>query len=127
MLGIPSPDFQFFTLGRGRSVHLGDVALDVCRWPTDPIGTFFLTLTNVVIGSRVHVERQGDGMAVYDAVAAASDVTITLNAYAPGNVNNALRIKIRKGTGSPTYRPFETLVTAVVGAQSIYIGQIADE
>ena len=44
-----------------------------------------------------------------------------------GSNYNDLRIKVRKGSGSPTYKPFETLATAIVGAQSIFIGQIADE
>ena len=64
---------------------------------------------------------------MHDSVADATTETISLSAYASGNANNALRIKVRKGTGSPTYKPFETLATAIVGAQSIYIGQIADE
>jgi hypothetical protein len=94
---------------------------------SDPIGVFTLTLTNVVIGSRIHIETQGDGTTLHDSVADATDETITLSAYASGSPYNALRIKVRKGTGSPTYKPFETLATAIVGAQSIYVGQIADE
>lgn len=97
------------------------------RLPVDAIGTFALTLTNVVIGSRIHIETQGDGTTLHDSVADATDETITLSAYASGSPYNALRIKVRKGTGSPTYKPFETLATAIVGSQSIYIGQIADE
>ena len=127
MAGIPNPACQFFPLGRGNSVHLGGVALGVARLPTDPIGVFTLALTNVVIGSRIHIETQGDGTTLHDSVADATDETITLSAYASGNANNALRIKVRKGTGAPTYKPFETLATAVVGAQSIYVGQIPDE
>ena len=95
--------------------------------PTDPIGIFMLALTNVVIGSRIHIETQGDGTALHDSVADATDETISLSAYATGSPFNALRIKVRKGTGAPTYKPFETMATAVVGAQSIYVGQIPDE
>ena len=97
------------------------------RLPTDPIGVFTLTLTNIVIGSRIHIETQGDGTTLHDSVADATDETISLSAYAAGSPYNALRIKVRKGTGSPTYKPFETLATAIVGAQSIYVGQIPDE
>jgi len=95
--------------------------------PTDPIGTFALELTNVVIGSRIHIEAQGDGTALHDSVADTANETINLSTYAAGSPYNALRIKVRKGTGSPTYKPFETLATAIVGAQSIYVGQIPDE
>ena len=86
-----------------------------------------LTLTNLVVGSRIHIETQGDGTALHDSVADATSETISLSAYASGSAYNALRIKVRKGTGFPTYKPFETLATAVVGAKSIYVGQIADE
>ena len=97
------------------------------RLPTDPVGVCALTLTNVVIGSRIHIEAQGDGTALHDSVADTANETINLSTYAAGSPYNALRIKVRKGTGSPTYKPFETLATAIVGAQSIYVGQIPDE
>ena len=125
--GIPTPGLQMFPAARGKTISRGGITLGVCRLPTDPIGTFLLTLTNVVIGSRIHIETQGDGTALHDSVADTTDETIALSAYASGSPYNALRIKVRKGTGSPTYKPFETLATAIVGAQSIYIGQIADE
>ena len=102
-------------------------AWQIARLPTDPIGTFALELTNVVIGSRIHIETQGDGTTLHDSVADATSETISLSAYASGSAYNALRIKVRKGTGYPTYKPFETLATVIVGAQSIYVGQIADE
>lgn len=125
--GFPS-FLSVFALSRGQIAHPTTIsALGVCRLPTDPIGTFALTFTNVVIGSRIHIETQGDGTTLHDSVADATDETISLSAYASGSAYNALRIKVRKGTGSPTYKPFETLATANVGAQSIYIGQIADE
>ena len=111
----------------GRSRSFGPLAVAINRMPTDPIGMFSLTLTNVVIGSRIHIETQGDGTTLHDSVADATDEMITLSAYASGSAYNALRIKVRKGTGSPTYKPFETLATAIVGAQSIYVGQIPDE
>lgn len=95
--------------------------------PTDPIGTFSLTLTNIVIGSRIHIEAQDDGTTLHDSVADTANETINLSTYAAGSPYNALRIKVRKGTGAPTYKPFETLATAIVGAQSIYVGQIPDE
>ena len=125
--GIPTPGLQMFPAARGKTISRGGITLGVCRLPTDPIGTFTLTLTNVVIGSRIHIETQGDGTTLHDSVAYTTDETITLSAYASGSTYNDLRVKVRKGTGSPTYKPFETLATAIVGAQSIYVGQIPDE
>ena len=125
--GIPTPGLQMFPAARGKTISRGGVSLGVCRLPTDPIGTFSLTLTNVVVGSRIHIETQGDGTTLHDSVADATSETISLSAYASGSPYNALRIKVRKASSAPTYKPFETLATAIVGAQSIYVGQIADE
>ena len=125
------PNGRLTIIGAGRGIlvpaNVGGLSLGVSRWPTDPIGTFALELTNVVIGSRIHIEAQGDGTALHDSVADTANETINLSTYAAGSPYNALRIKVRKGTGSPTYKPFETLATAIVGAQSIYAGQIPDE
>ena len=125
--GFPVPWCQVFPMARGRMASLGGLSLGHAAWATDPVGTYTLTLTNVVVGSRIHIETQGDGTTLHDSVADAADETISLSAYASGSAYNALRIKVRKGTGSPTYKPFETLATAIVGAQSIYVGQIPDE
>lgn len=128
MSAIDSPFVTCFPSGRGYINQFGGAnASGVFAFPTDPVGTFALTLTNIVIGSRIHVETQGDGTALHDSVADATDETISLSAYANGSPYNSLRIKVRKGTGPQTYKPFETLATAVVGAQSIYVGQIPDE
>ena len=123
----PSGLLTYSGLSTGRSRPMGLRVSAVAALPSDPIGTFALTLTNVVVGSRIHIETQGDGTALHDSVADTANETINLSTYAAGSPYNALRIKVRKGTGSPTYKPFETLATAIVGAQSIYIGQIADE
>jgi len=96
------------------------------KLPTDPIGTLSLTLTNVVVGSRVHVEKQSDGTSFYDELADASTVSIPLSVYSSGSAYNDLRIKVRKGSGT-TYKPWETQATAIVGSQSIYVSQIPDE
>lgn len=96
------------------------------RFPSDPIGAFVVTLTNVVVGSRVHVEKQDDGTSFYDGVATSSTVSVSLSAYGTGSAYNDLRIKVRKGSAT-TYKPWETLATAIVGSQSIYVSQIPDE
>lgn len=95
--------------------------------PTDPVGVFTLTLTNVVVGSAIQVEDQAGTTTLYNGTAASSSPVLTLSAYATGSGLNSLRIKVRKGSASPFYRPFETLTTAIVGSQSIYVAQIPDE
>lgn len=112
--------------GRGpATLPAGAVIWEQLR-PTDPLGVFTLTLTNVVVGSRVHVELQAAGTTLYDDTAVASTVVITLSGYAPGSPNNDLRIKVRKGSSATYYKPYETLTTAIVGEQSIYVSQIPD-
>lgn len=90
-----------------------------------------LTLTNVAVGSRYRIERVGDGSlatptANAEGVAAGTTVAITLDYYASGSANNDLRIKIRKASGSPYYRPFETQVTLGRADQSVFIAQQQD-
>ena len=94
--------------------------------PTEPLGSFILTLTNVIIGSSLWIESTS-GVPLYSDVAASNSPTISLSAYANGNPLNSLRIKVRKGSTSPYYQPWQTLTTAIVGSQSIYVSQISDE
>jgi len=108
-----------------RAVFPG-AGIGTLRLPTDPIGTFTLTLTNVVIGSSVHIEVQSAGTSLYDGVAVTGSPVITLSCYAPGNPLNALLIKVRKGTSAPFYQPWETLETAIVGSRSIFVSQVLD-
>ena len=110
------------------SIHpVGVLARGRQRLPTDPIGNFALTLTNVVVGSAIQIETQDGSSTLYNGVAATSSPTINLSAYAAGSPMNDLRIKVRKGTSSPYYQPYQTLTTAFVGSQSIYVSQIPDE
>jgi hypothetical protein len=99
----------------------------VQKLPTDSIGNFSLTLTNVVIGSRIHVEIASTGATVTDLVADATTEVITIPAYSIGSVNNDIKIKVRKATASPYYRPYDTQTTAIVGSASIYVSQQPDE
>lgn len=96
------------------------------RLPTESIGNFSLTLTNLVVGSAIQIETVA-GAVLATRTAASSSEAFTLSAYAAGNALNNLRIKVRKGTASPYYRPYETLETASVRSQSIYVSQIPDE
>jgi len=93
--------------------------------PNDfPLGTFALTLTNLVPGSAVQVES---GSTVFHfGITATDTLLINLQAYAAGSPLNNLTIKVRKGSEAPYYQPFRTQATAIVGAQSIYVSQIPD-
>ena len=96
------------------------------RLPTDPVGNFTLTLTNLVVGSAIRVETQTGTLIEYRVADATTEV-FTIPAYAAGNAANDLRIKVRKGTAAPFYVPYETLTTAFVGSGSIYVSQILDQ
>lgn len=124
--GIPNPSCQFIPISRGNAVHLGLAAFGMARLPTDPIGTFSLMLTNLVVGSVIQVESL-DGEVLLNTTADQSAKVFSLQVYAEGAPLNSLRIKVRKGSSSPFYQPWETLATAVVGSQTIYVSQIPDE
>lgn len=128
-LGIRPGSLQIATTppARGRQWTREGGYLSASRLATDSVGNFTLTLTNVVVGSAIRIELQSDGSTVDSTTAASSTVVMTIPAYAAGSDGNNLKVKIRKGSASPYYRPYETLVTGFVGAQSIYVSQIADE
>lgn len=96
------------------------------RLPTDALGTFYITLTNVVPGSAVQVETVS-GVQLHNGIATTGEYTVLLDAYAAGSPLNNLRIKVRKGSAAPYYQPWETLATATPGSASIYVSQIPDE
>ena len=127
MGALPNPFLTIFGISRGRAVDHGLFAIGNARLPSDAIGNFVLTLTNVAVGSAIQIQTQDGSSTLYNGVAATSSPTINLSAYAAGSPNNNLRIKVRKGTSSPYYRAYETLTTAFVGSQSIYVSQIPDE
>ena len=119
--------FVQFGQSRRRSAFQACWGVFFAPLPDDALGFFSLTLQNVVIGSSIQIETQDGSSTLYNGVAASSSPTVNLSAYAPGSLFNALRIKVRKGTSSPYYQPYETLTTAFVGSQSIYVLQIPDE
>lgn len=96
------------------------------RLPTDSIGNMTLTLTNIVIGSRIRIEEQVAGTLVEDRVADTTTEVFTVPVYSGGSASNDLRIKVRQGSTAPYYKDFATLVTAAIGSQSVYIAQIPD-
>lgn len=84
-----------------------------------------LTLTNVVVGSRVFIRDQADTTTHYNDIAASSTVVVTVTIY--GDSRDNWRIKVRKASSGTTYIPYETQMTATPGSSSIYVSQILDE
>ena len=126
MPGIPDPLAQFFPMSRGNAVHGFMGSIGVARLPTDSIGNFTLTLTNLVIGSAIRIELLGDGSLIEYRVADAASEVFVVPAYGRGNPGNSLRIKVRKSSSAPFYKNYETQATALVGSQSIFVSQIPD-
>lgn len=125
---IPFPLVTVMPSGRGRMSAVSSAAsVGVCRLPTDAIGTFTLTLTNLVVGSVIEIQDQALTTSLHNSTAGETSKTIVLQAYAAGSPLNSLLIKVRKGSSSPYYQPYETQTTAFVGSQSIYVSQIPDE
>lgn len=115
------------TTSRGRQHNTEVGYLARARLATDSIGNFTLTLTNVVVGSAIRIETQAAGTLIEFRTAAGSSEAFTIPAYSAGSPSNDLRIKVRKGTSAPFYIPYETLATAFVGAQSIFVSQESDQ
>jgi len=95
------------------------------RLPTDSIGTFTLTLNNIVPGSVVQIETV-TGLLIHNGISATSVYSILIDTYSLGSPLNDLRIKVRKSSTAPFYIAWETLVSSVPGSQSIYVSQIPD-
>lgn len=117
---------SFSGLDTAESRAVGMVGFAVAPLPTDPVGTFSLTLTNLVIGSAVQIEAT-DGTPLENRTVDTTTEVFSLSAYAAGSPLNSLRIKVRKGSSAPFYQPWETLATATPGSASIYVSQIPDE
>ena len=120
---VPLPD------SRGPILAVAAGAFARQRLADDSIGTTQLTLTNIVAGSRFRIEVASTG-ALCEPAANTTGVfsanPITLKYYPASNPLNSVRIKVRKSSAAPLYKPFETLTTIGASAQSVYIAQIPD-
>lgn len=114
--------------GRIAPVMSGGCSFGLFRFSTDATGVFTLRFLNLVEGSRVRTEVVSTGETLDEFVATA-DATQdrTLSLYASGNPRNDLRIKVRKASESPAYRPFESQATAQLGTVTVYVFQEPDE
>ena len=111
---------------RGRSILSNSEWITRLSLPSDPIGIFTLTLDNLIVGSAIQIEAT-NGTILHTTTATSGTEVLSIQAYAGGSALNSLVIKVRKGSGSPFYRPFETYTTSIVGSQSIYVSQIPEE
>lgn len=116
-----------YPAARGQWSSAGLVSISKQSLPDDPVGYHTVTLKNVVVGSRINIRDQNGTTTLYDQIATVADVAISLQVYAAGSPLNNWRIKVRKASSSPYFQPYETLMTAAVGASSIYVSQIPDE
>jgi len=84
-----------------------------------------VTLTNVAVGSQVYIAKQSDGTVILSQSAASS--TISINFLHPGGEDIAITIRVRKGTSSTKYLPYEATgyISATTGF-SLAISQIID-
>ncbi|MBB5204445.1 hypothetical protein HNQ51_001759 [Inhella inkyongensis] len=96
------------------------------RLPSEPIGTFTLSLTNLVVGSAIRIEVQSTGALIEFRTAASSSEVFSVPTFGGAAPADQLRIKVRKGTSAPYYIPFDTLTTAFLGSGSVYVSQIPD-
>lgn len=125
MLSIPIQPVQLLHSVRGNLIFEGAASLGLLRLPTDPIGSTTVTLTNLISGSAIRIEEADGTLREYREADATSE-EFTLQVYSVGSAKNDLVIKVRKGTAAPKYLPYTTYMTAAVGAQSVYISQVAD-
>lgn len=129
-MSVSIPTAVGATLGaaRGKNAPFAfAVSSGTFAFPTDPIGTHTLTLTNVVVGSRIAIRDQANTTTLYDQLAAGSTVVITLSVYAGGSALNNWRIDIRQGSNFPYYQRYKTFMTATPGASSLFINQLPDQ
>lgn len=109
---------------RGPMTLAGGDIIALQRLSTDATGVAPLTLNNVVVGSRYRVENESDGSLVAEGDAATATVNLTIDYYTPART---VRIKVRKGSSSPMYRPYQTQATIGATGASVYVSQELDE
>jgi len=106
----------------------GPSVFDHQNLPTEPVGTTSLRFRNLVEGSRVRVETVSTQEYRLEFIASAESVQIhTVPLFSLGSPLNELRVKVRKASEAPAYKPFETQVTAQAGSVTVYIFQEPDE
>lgn len=109
----------------GRAGQFLPCAFANMRLPTDPLFYFTLTLENIVVGSRYRITRQSTGEEL--AIGVASSTTEVISGVPSFSGNMLMDITIRKASGSPNYKIFDTAAYANQAGSSAYILQQLDE
>jgi len=109
----------------GTEPFAATATLGRMRLPGDPVGVFTLTLTHLVVGSRILLRNAAGAIEIRSAVATSE--VFTLPAYVAGDALNTITVVVRKASGSPNYQSFDTQATAFPGATTIYVNQQLDE
>lgn len=94
------------------------------RLPTDVLFNVSLEIDNVVVDSSWRVEDTADNSLIDSGTALSTSFTVSVPYYGS---NRTLRLKVRKGTSTPFYQSYETLVSVGASGASVYISQILDE
>jgi len=111
---------------RGKIVSSGgNRSMGTLRLPTDPLYYMELTLENIVVGSRYRITRQSTGQELASGVA--SSTTEVISGVPVYSSNMLMAVTVRKASGSPNYRIFDTNVYAAKLGASAYILQQLDE
>lgn len=110
-----------------KHTHLGcaGVGYSFQKGPTDYLFTVSLVISNVADGSRYFVEDADTGEDLGTGLQSGTgDITISGIGYVGSN--RTVRIRVRKASGVPIYKPFET--NAIIGANggSSYVIQVPD-
>ena len=92
--GFPTPWLLFLPGARGRNISTpGGLSLGTFRFDSDPIGTRAVTFDGVHAGSEIRVYLP-DGSEAAGIESCADNQMLTWNAYASGNSNNTVTIRI---------------------------------
>lgn len=124
---FPYPNMSIAPTPRGTTFGgvLGGCSYSIGRLPSDPLYYIPVTLDNIVIGSRYRITRVSDGLELASGVAASTTEVITgVPVYSS---NMLMAVTVRKASGSPNYKIFDTNIYANKGGVSAYILQQLDE
>lgn len=87
-----------------------------------PSASVTVSITNVVVGSRVLVSKTSDGSVLLSTEAAATTVSFT-HTY---TTDEAVTVVIRKASSAPKYQPFETGATITSAGLTVQANQQPD-
>lgn len=92
------------------------------RLPGEALFDVPITLTNVVVGSSWRVEET-DGTNIGSGTAISGTVTLNVPFY---GANRQIIIKVRKGTTSPKYQPYQMPAVVTEYGSSVFVVQVPD-